>query len=259
MHGPFDITGKTALITGGAQGLGRMIAEGLIAAGARVIITSRKAESAQRTAAELSPRGECIALAADLSTPDAAAALAVEVRARAGELHVLVNNAGKTWGGSLDTFPDKAWPGVMAVNVQTPFTLVRELLPELTAAGRPGDPARILNIGSAAGVAVERGLNAFSYSASKAAIHHLSRLLAAELAERNIAVNTVIPGYFPTKMTAHISDDQERLDELVHRVPMGRMGEAADIGALCVFLASRGSAYITGAEIPLDGGLTGCR
>lgn len=254
----FDLSGKTALVTGGAQGLGRMIAEGLLRAGATVAITSRKPDVCEAAAAEMSALGKCVALPADLSTPEAAVDLARRYRETVGsKLHVLVNNAGKTWGGSVETFPDKAWPGVMMVNVQTPFTLVRELLPELTAAGTPDDPARVINIGSIAGATTAR-LSAYSYAASKAAVHMLSRDLAGDLADRNINVNAVMPGFFPTSMTAHMRED-EAIDPMVlGKIPMRRMGRADEIAGTIIFLSSRAGAYITGAEIPVDGGIVGC-
>lgn len=258
MSGLFDLTGKTALVTGGAQGLGRMIAEGLLRAGATVAITSRKADICEAAAAEMAALGTCIALPCDLSSPEAAVELAARVRyAFGGKLHVIVNNAGKTWGGPLDSFPDKAWPGVMMVNVQAPFTLIRELLPELEAAASPEDPARVINIGSVAGKVTER-LNAYSYSASKAAIHMLSRDLAGDLAQRNINVNVVMPGFFPTKMTAHLRDDKAADPAVLAHIPMHRMGRADEIAGVIVFLASRAGGYVTGAEIPVDGGVVGC-
>lgn len=258
MSGLFDLTGKTALVTGGAQGLGRMIAEGLLRAGATVAITSRKADICEAAAAEMAALGTCIALPCDLSSPEAAVELAARVRdAFGGKLHVIVNNAGKTWGGPLDSFPDKAWPGVMMVNVQAPFTLIRELLPELEAAASPDDPARVINIGSVAGKVTER-LNAYSYSASKAAIHMLSRDLAGDLAQRNINVNVVMPGFFPTKMTAHLRDDEAADPTVLAHIPMHRMGRADEIAGVIVFLASRAGGYVTGAEIPVDGGVVGC-
>ena len=146
----------------------------------------------------------------------------------------------------------------MAVNVQAPFTLVRELLPELTAAGTADDPARVINIGSVAGATVSR-LNAYSYAASKAAVHMLTRDLAGDLASRNINVNAVLPGYFPTNMTAHMRGDDEAVDPaLLAKVPMRRMGRPDEIAGIVVFLASRAGAYVTGAEIPVDGGVVGC-
>jgi NAD(P)-dependent dehydrogenase (short-subunit alcohol dehydrogenase family) len=234
----FDITGKIALVTGGAQGLGRMIAEGLVNAGCKVYITSRKQDIGDQAAREMSERGQCIALVADLSTPEACTALAHEIKRSEQRLDVLVNNAGRTWGAPLESFPDKAWAAVMAVNVQGPFTLVRELLSLLKAAGSAQDPARVINVGSVAGAAVEP-ISAYSYAASKAAIHHLSKVLAAELAPDHITVNVIVPGYFPTQMTAHIRRDDKEAQKLISRVPLARLGRPD--------------------AIFLDGGAVGCR
>lgn len=253
----FSLRGKTALVTGGAQGLGRMIAEGLLRAGATVAITSRDADRCIAAAAELESSGRCVALPADLSTPADAIDLVRRYRETVGACHILVNNAGKTWGGAIESFPDKAWPGVMAMNVQTPFTMVRELLPELSAAGRPDDPARVINIGSVAGIKTER-LHAYSYAASKAAIHMLTRDLASDLAERNITVNAVIPGYFPTKMTAHMRTEEQVDAKLLAHIPLRRLGQPRDIAGIVVMLSSQAGGYITGALIPVDGGLVGC-
>jgi NAD(P)-dependent dehydrogenase (short-subunit alcohol dehydrogenase family) len=258
MNNPFDLSGKVALVTGGAQGLGRMIVEGLLRAGATVVFTSRKADICDAAAAEMTSLGTCIPLAADLSSPDAAVDLANRFRTAAGnKLHILVNNAGKTWGAPVDSFPDKGWPGVMMVNLQAPFTLLRELLPELTAAGSSDDPSRVINIGSAAGKSPQ-GLNAYSYSASKAAIHMLSRDLAGDLADRNITVNAVLPGYFPTNMTAHMRNEEAVDPALLAKIPMRRLGRPEEIAGLIVFLSSRAGSYVTGAEIPVDGGIIGC-
>ena len=254
----FDLTGRRALVTGGAQGLGRMIAEGLLRAGAEVAITSRKADVVALAAEELAAIGRCIGIAADLSTPQAAVTLAKDVATRLGGCDILVNNAGKTWGAPIGEFPDAAWPGVMAVNVQTPFTLVRELLPLLRAGGSADDPARVINIGSVAGLKTER-LSAYSYAASKAAIHMLTRDLAGDLARDNITVNALVPGFFPTKMTAHMRDDEKGVDPtLLAHVPMHRLGRDSDIAGAAVFLASRAGAYVTGVLLPVDGGLVGC-
>jgi NAD(P)-dependent dehydrogenase (short-subunit alcohol dehydrogenase family) len=254
----FDVEGKVALVTGGAHGLGRMMAQGLIDAGARVYITSRKADAAEQAATQMSVHGDCIPLAADLSQPDAAANLAARLQERESRLDILINNAGRTWGAPLESFPDKAWSSVMSVNVQAPFALVRELLGLLKAAGRDGAPSRVINIGSLTGTVVER-LNAYSYAASKAAIHHLSRVLAADLAQDHIAVNVIVPGFFPTQMTAHIRDNADELSRLVARVPLGRLGKADDIVGACLFLCSPAGSYITGSAIFLDGGMSGCR
>ncbi|KJS07453.1 MAG: 3-oxoacyl-ACP reductase [Gammaproteobacteria bacterium BRH_c0] len=257
--GLFDISGKVALVTGGASGMGRMIAEGLLQAGAKVYITSRKPADCEAAAAEMSRIGTCIGIAADLDPPEAVVELANKIKALEDKLDILINNAGRTWGAPLESFPDKAWAPVMAVNVQGPFTLIRELLPLLKNSGADNsdNPARVINIGSLAGKAVEP-LPAYSYVASKAAIHHLSRVLAAELAPDNITVNAVVPGYFPTKMTAHIRKEEDTSQEFLARVPLARYGTAEDIVGLCIFLSSRAGAYITGGEHIIDGGMFGC-
>ena len=254
----FSLAGKRALVTGGARGLGRMIAEGLLRAGAAVTISARDADACADATAEMARIGDCTGLAADLSTPEGAEALVAAYRAGGHGLDILVNNAGRTWGAPFEKFPDKAWAGVMAVNVQMPFKLVQLLLPELTASGAGGDPARVINIGSIAGARVEP-LQAYSYSASKAALHLLTRQLAADLASRNIAVNAILPGFFPTAMTAHMRDaDGAPAPAIAAHIPLRRLGRADDIAGLAVFLSSRAGAYVTGAEIPVDGGIVGC-
>jgi len=258
MNSLFDLAGKQALVTGGAQGLGRMIAEGLLRAGAAVAITSRKADVAQQAADEMAALGACTAYPSDLATPAAAVELVERFADDKGACHILVNNAGRTWGSPLATFPDKAWPEIMAVNVQTPFTMVRELLPLLKAAGAAADPARVINIGSVAG-ARPAHLNAYSYSSSKAAIHMLTRDLAGDLAPDNITVNAVVPGFFPTRMTAHVRDEKDNAsEEVLRQIPLHRFGQPDDIAGVVVFLCSRAGAYITGAQIPVDGGIVGC-
>jgi NAD(P)-dependent dehydrogenase (short-subunit alcohol dehydrogenase family) len=254
----FDIDGKVALITGGAKGLGRMIAAGFVAAGCKVYITSRDQEACEQAALEMSAAGTCLALAADLSTADSAVSLANLFKSRESRLDILVNNAGRTWGAPLESFPDKAWPDVMAVNVQGPFTMVRELLPLLKRAGSADYPSRVINIGSLAGEVVEP-LSAYSYAASKAAIHHLSRALAADLATHHITVNVVVPGYFPTPMTAHIRQQDDVTQQLLTRVPLARFGRADDVAGACICLSSPSGSYITGSEIFVDGGMAGCR
>jgi len=257
MSSLFSLHGKRALVTGGAQGLGRMIAQGLLSAGASVAITSRKEEVCRQAAAELAEFGECLPLAADLSSPSAATELAERYLEAFETCDILVNNAGKTWGGPIHSFPDKAWTDVMTVNVQAPFALIRDILPALVAAGKPLDPARIINIGSVAGMKPE-GLQAYSYSASKAALHMLTRDLAGELAAQNITVNAVIPGYFPTKMTAHMRDEDAVDPDLLAHIPLRRLGRAEEIAGVVVYLCSNAGSYVTGALIPVDGGLVGC-
>jgi NAD(P)-dependent dehydrogenase (short-subunit alcohol dehydrogenase family) len=254
----FDITGKVALITGGAQGLGRLMARGMVEAGASVYITSRRAEQCGQAARELSVYGKCFGIQADVGNPEGVLALSTEIKAREKRLDILINNAGKTWGAPLESFPDHAWSRVMSVNVQGPFTLIRELLPVLQAAATAEDPARIINVGSIAGTVVEP-LQAYSYAASKAAIHHLSRVLAADLSSHHINVNVLVPGYFPTQMMAHVHADEVEHEKLSARIPLGRLGNGADIAGCCIFLASRAGSYLTGSEIYVDGGMSGCR
>lgn len=255
----FDLGGKHALVTGGANGLGRMIVEGLLRAGATVAFTSRKEEACRQAAEALAPLGSCTGFAADFTMADAAADLGRRYRARFPKLDILVNNSGRTWAAPIETFPDKAWTGVMAMNVQTPFRLVQEFLPELTTAATRESPSRIVNIGSVAGRIVEP-LQAYSYAASKAAVQHLGRHLAADLAGRAITVNTISPGYFPTSMTAHLQgEDGAPAGLLEGHIPLGRFGSPADIAGAVIFLCSRAGAYVTGAELVVDGGISGCR
>jgi NAD(P)-dependent dehydrogenase (short-subunit alcohol dehydrogenase family) len=255
----FSLQGKNALVTGGAQGLGRMIAEALLLAGAHVTITSRKPDIANEAAASMSALGECRAIASDLGTPEGAEVLAAAYAADGRGLDILVNNAGKTWGAPIEEFPDRAWQGVMAVNVQIPFKLVQLFLPLLARDRAATDPARVINIGSVAGLRTE-DLSAYSYVASKAAIHQLTRQLAADLAPRRINVNAIVPGYFATSMTAHLRDETGTATaEAASHIPLGRFGLPDEIGAAAVFLASRGGAYVTGVLLPVDGGLSGCR
>lgn len=250
----FSVSGRAVLVTGGAHGLGRMIASAFAEAGAEVYLTSRRTDDATRTAEEIGATG----LIADLSSAEGCSDLAARFAALAGRLHILVNNAGRTWGSPLESFPEKGWASVLPINVQAPFTLVRDLLPLLEQSASAHDPARVINIGSIAGRVVEP-LSAYSYGASKAALHHLTRMMAAELAGRRINVNCIVPGYFPTDMTGHMRSDAAQLGDVLARIPLGRMGEASDIAGACLLLASRAGAYMTGTELVVDGGLSGCR
>ncbi|MGD9663794.1 MAG: SDR family oxidoreductase [Novosphingobium sp.] len=254
----FRIQGRNALVTGGAKGLGRMIAEALLAAGARVTITSRDAESASSAAREMAVLGDCRGIAADLSTTEGAEKLFADYCADGRGLDILVNNAGKTWGAPIEKFPDKAWASVMTMNVQIPFKLVQLFLPLLKASGAQGNPARVINIGSVVGLKPDE-LQAYSYVSSKAAVHHLTRQLAADLAAEGINVNAIAPGYFPTSMTAFLQDEEGQANAaLAARIPLGRFGQPDEIGALAVLLASAAGAYMTGTVIPIDGGMAGC-
>jgi NAD(P)-dependent dehydrogenase (short-subunit alcohol dehydrogenase family) len=230
-----------------------MIARGYVEAGARVYIASRKKDVCEAVAAELSEAGTCIALAADLREESECNRLADEVVEREGKLEILVNNAGANWGAPMESFPDEAWDRVLGLNVKAMFNLTRRLVPALEAAGRPGDPARVINIGSIDGIKPP-ALETYAYSASKAAVHHMSRVLAAKLAPRNITVNAVAPGPFQSKM---MKATLEQFGEGIKKTnPLGRIGEPEDMAGIAIYLASRAGAYVTGTVIPVDGGIS---
>ncbi len=250
----FSIVGRTALVTGGSRGIGLMIARGYVEAGARVYISSRKADACERAAAELSRRGTCIALPADLGRMDEVQRLAGELAARESRLDILVNNAGATWGGSIDEFPEAGWDKVMNLNVKGVFFLVQKLLPLLTAAASAAAPARVINIGSTDGLHTPAWQN-FSYGPAKAAVHHLTRMLATHLAARHVLVNAIAPGPFLTGMMEPMIASMGA--QIISHVPLRRLGADADIAGVAVFLAAPASAYMTGTVIPVDGGLFG--
>ncbi len=251
----FNVTGKVALVTGGSRGIGEMIADGFVANGVKTYISSRKAEACDGTAERLSSLGECISIPADLSTLDGVQSLVNQLKSREQRLDILVNNAGATWGAPLEEFPEGGWDKIMDINLKSPFFLTQALLPLLEQSAEASDPARIINVGSIDGINVNR-LPTFSYGPSKAALHHLTRVLAKHLAARHITVNAIAPGPFPSKMMAATLDQFG--DEIRKGVPMGRIGEATDMAGAAVYLASRASNYVTGIVIPVDGGLTGC-
>ena len=249
----FSIEGKVALVTGGSRGIGLMIARGYVEAGARVYISSRKAEVCEEVAAELSKVGTCTALPADVSTEAEARRLAAEVAAREPALHILVNNAGANWGAPLEEYPDAAWDKVLALNVKSVFHLTRALLPQLETAASAEDPARVINIGSIDGIQAPM-LETYAYSASKAAVHHLTRTLARKLASKHITVNAVAPGPFESKMMEATLDRFG--DAIAAACPLGRIGRPDDMAGVAIYLASRAGAYLTGAVIPVDGGIS---
>ena len=248
----FDLHGKTAVVTGGTRGIGMMIARGLLQAGARVYLSSRKPEGCASAERELSAYGEVKAIAADLSTEPERLRLAQEIAATEQAIHVLVNNAGATWGAPLAEFPAAAWDKVVDLNLKAPFFLTRAFLPLLEAAGTPDDPARVINIGSIDGLRVP-SLPTYAYSASKAGLHHMTRVLARELGPRHITVNAVAPGPFESKMMA--AKLESFGEAIAQAAPLRRIGRPDDMAGVAVYLASRAGAYVTGAVIPVDGGL----
>jgi len=253
----FDVRGKNALVTGGSRGIGLMIADGLVRAGANVIVSSRKSADVEAAAAELSKLGSCQAITGDVSSPEGARALAAATREQHPTLDILVNNAGVVWGAPLEEFPASGWDKVAHTNVEGVFHLTVALLPALRAAASAAEPARVINIGSIDGLRTPSMEN-YSYSASKAAVHMLTRHLAKRLASEQITVNAIAPGPFESKMMAWVLDDDERRAAVEREVPLGRIGRGDDVAGLTLFLASRAGAYVTGTVIPLDGGITGC-
>ena len=252
MQDLFSIRGKTALVTGGSRGIGLMIARGYVDAGAKVYISSRKADVCAAVAAELSASGECVALPADLSQMAEVERVANELNKREDKLDILVNNAGATWGAKVDVFPENGWDKVMDLNVKSIFFLTQKLLPLLDRSATANDPARVINIGSIDGLHLSLFDN-FSYSASKAALHHLTKMTATHLASRNILVNAIAPGPFVTPMMDPMIETMG--DEIRAAIPLDRLGEPEDIAGLAIFLAARASAYMTGTVIPVDGGI----
>ena len=249
----FSIKGKVALVTGGSRGIGLMIARGYVEAGAKVYVSSRKKEACDQVAAELSRHGTCVSMPGDCGTQAGCEALAAAVAARESRLDILVNNAGANWGAPLAEYPDAAWDKVLALNLKAIFHLTRACLPLLRAAATAADPARVINSGSIDGLHVPL-LETYAYSSSKAAVHHLTRVLAMRFAPDHITVNAVAPGPFESKM---MHETLERFrDAIVSSCPLGRIGEPEDMAGVAIYLASRAGAYLTGVVIPVDGGIT---
>ena len=257
----FSIAGKVALVTGGSRGIGEMISAGFLAHGAKVYISSRKADACDATAKRLSKEygGECVSIPADLSGLDGIATLVARIEKSESQLDILVNNAGAAWGAPLDEFPEAGWDKVMDVNLKGVFFLTQKLLPLLRKSGNQEDPARVVNIGSIDGLKTPL-FDTYSYPASKAALHHMTRCLSARLAPEHIILNAIAPGPFPTWMLstgAGFGGKTEGVDwdSVAKGCPRGRVGTPEDIAGLSIFLCSRASAYIVGQTIAVDGGL----
>ncbi|MEM7140236.1 MAG: SDR family oxidoreductase [Actinomycetota bacterium] len=256
----FSVEGKIALVTGGSRGIGEMIAAGYLANGAKVYISSRKAEACDATAERLMAEygGECISIPADLSGVEGAQMLAEKIAEQDDHLDILVNNAGVSWGAPIAEFPEKGWDKVMDTNVKGVFFLIQALLPMLENNATNDDPSRIINIGSIDGIKTPT-FETFSYGPSKAAVHALTRQLGGQLAKRNIIVNAIAPGPFPTWMLSTgvgTGGDVEGTDwDAVGQTnPRGRVGTPEDIAGLAIFLSSRAGAFTVGEVITCDGG-----
>ncbi len=254
----FSVAGKVAVVTGGSRGIGAMIAGGLVRAGCRVYITARKAEACDATAAELSAFGECISVPLDLAAAGGVDAFVQAISEREDRLHILVNNAGATWGAPLEEYPLEAFDKLWNVNIKALFALTVRSLPLLRAAASADDPARVINIGSIDGLGVP-AMETYAYSTTKAGVHMLTRHLASKLAAESITVNAIAPGPFDSKMMAFALDDPQARAAIAASVPLGRIGEPDDMAGAAIFLASRAGRYLTGAVIPVDGGISTIR
>jgi len=250
----FSLEGRTALITGGSRGIGRMIAAGFLAQGARVYISSRKAAACDQTAAELSSAGPCFSLPADVSTLEGARALVKAYAARESKLDILVNNAGAAWGAPFDEFPEGGWDKVVDLNLKTPFFLTQAFAGMLRKSAE-GEPAKVINIASIDGISVNMQ-ETYSYAASKAGLIHLTRRMALRLIKDNIVVSAIAPGAFASEMN---KDARDHADEVIKRVPAGRIGRDEDMAGAAIYLASRAGDYVVGETLVVDGGVTHAR
>ncbi|WP_417320391.1 SDR family oxidoreductase [Emcibacter sp.] len=251
MKNLFDISGKTAVVTGGSRGIGAMIARGFVENGVKTYICSRKLDQCEATVEELSQYGEIIGMQADLSTLEGVTAFAEQVGEKEDSIDFLINNAGAAWGAPIDKFPEAGWDKVMDINVKGVFFLTQKLLPLLRKSGKAEDPSRIVNVASVDGLHVP-GPETYSYSASKAAVLHLTRVLAKRLAPEHINVTAIAPGPFPSAMTKGFFDSLG--ESLINDVPLGRIGTPEDMAGVAIYLCSRAGAYVTGEHVTVDGG-----
>ena len=250
----FSLKGRTALITGGSRGIGRMIAEGFLAQGARVYISARKADACDQTAKELSAFGHCVSLPADVSTLEGAQALVDAYAKHEDKLDILVNNAGAAWGAPYDEFPESGWDKVVDLNLKTPFFLTKALTPMLKKAATD-HLAKVINIASIDGISVNPQ-ETYSYAASKAGLIQLTRRMALRLAQDRIVVSAIAPGAFASNMNKEARD---HADEIKGHIPAGRIGEPEDMAGAAIYLASRAGDYVMGSTLIVDGGVTHAR
>ena len=247
----FNVEGKVALVTGGSRGIGAMIAEGFVKNGVKTYITSRKSEQCNNKADELSKFGECISIPADLTDMNEMDKLVNYIQENEKQFNFLINNAGAAWGASFDDFPENGWDKVMDTNVKSVFFLTQKFAKILEQSGNNSDPSRVINVGSIDGIGIPRA-ETYSYPASKAAVHQLTRVLANRLAHRNININAIAPGPFQSNMMAHTLEEYG--EQIKSSVPRGRIGIPEDMAGTAIFLCSKASSYITGSIIPVDGG-----
>ena len=250
----FSLKGRSALITGGSRGIGRMIAEGFLRAGARVYISARKADACVATADELSVIGPCVSLPADVSTQGGVQQLVAAYQQHEKSLDILVNNAGAAWGAPYEEFPESGWDKVVDLNLKAPFFLTQALTPLLKKAATD-HLAKVIHIASIDGVSVNPQ-ETYSYAASKAGLIHLTRRMALKLAPERIAVSAIAPGAFASTMN---KDARDHGDEVAQRIPLGRIGTPEDMAGAAIFLASRAGDYVVGSTLIVDGGVTWAR
>lgn len=255
MDSLFSLAGRTALITGGSRGIGRMIAAGFLKAGAKVYISSRKAAACDSTAAELSALGTCVSLPADVSSEVGLRGLVAAYQARESHLDILVNNAGAAWGAPFDEFPESGWDKVVDLNLKSPFFLTQALHASLLAAAARGHCAKVINIASIDGVSVNPQ-ETYSYAASKAGLIHLTRRMALRLAPEGIVVSAIAPGAFASDMNKVARDHG---DEIAQLIPSRRIGTDDDMAGAAIYLASRAGDYVVGSTLVVDGGVTHAR
>lgn len=250
----FSLQGRSALVTGGSRGIGRMIAEGFLKHGARVYISARKAAACDQAAAELSALGHCVSLPADVSTVQGARALAGAYAQREDRLDILVNNAGAAWAEPFADFPESGWDKVVDLNLKAPFFLTQALHPLLCKAAQER-PAKVINVASIDGLSVSP-LETYSYAASKSGLMHLTRRLALRLVQDNIVMSAIAPGAFASEMNR---DARDNAQGVAARIPAGRIGRADDMAGAAIYLASRAGDYVVGATLVVDGGVTHAR
>jgi len=250
----FSIAGKTAVVTGGSSGLGLIMARGLLLNGAKVVIASRSQEKCDAALSELIEFGDCTAVSVDVTSAEDRKSLVQHVENRFGELSLLINNAGANWGAELEEYPDAGFAKVIDTNLNAVFSLTRDFIPLLEKAATTDNPARIINIGSMDGIHVPivQRVPTFAYSASKAALHHLTRSLAVDLASKQITVNAVAPGFFESKMTDYVFEHFKQ--DIEDDCPLHRVGKPEEMVGIVTYLASQAGAYTNGTVIPIDGG-----